>query len=77
MVKTLAIPQNESYNLAIPKNYIGKKIEILFYSVDEIAESKPLKKSMKDFLGILSDESARDLQIVTTNGRNEWEKRLK
>ena len=76
MVKTLVTPQNESYNLSIPKNYIGKKIEILFYAVDEIADIKPAKKSMKDFWGILSDDSALDLQILTEKGRKDWEERL-
>ena len=38
MIKTLAIPQHNTYNLAIPNNYIGKKIEILFYALDEVVE---------------------------------------
>lgn len=60
MIKTVAIPQNNSYNLAIPNNYIGKKIEILFYALDEVVEEKPMlivKKRLSDkYRGILSKE---------------------
>ena len=38
MIKTVTIPQKNSYNLAIPNNYIGKKIEILVYALDELAD---------------------------------------
>lgn len=77
MIKTLAIPQNNSYNLAIPNNYIGKKIEIIFYALDEIVEEnvKP-KKTMADFCGILSDSDYSSLKEHTEQARTEWNRAI-
>ena len=76
MIKTLAIPQHNTYNLAIPNNYIGKKIEILFYALDEVVEEKPLsvvKKKLSDkYRGILSKEQGQSLNEHITEMRNEW-----
>ncbi len=40
MIKTFATPLNNTHNLKIPDNYIGKKIEIIFYALEEIDEEK-------------------------------------
>ena len=78
MIKTIAIPQNNSYNLAIPNKYIGKKIEILFYSLDEVMEEKVLspKKTMADLWGKLSEETGNELNEQVEEGRKGWEVRL-
>ena len=78
MIKTVAIPQNNSYNLAIPNKYIGKKIEILFYSLDEVMEEKAdsPKKTMADLWGKLSEETGNELNKQVEEGRKGWEERL-
>ena len=76
MLKTIAIPQENKVTLTIPNNYIGKKLEILVYSVDEIVRDKSETKTMSDFWGTISDETAADLHKQTTEGRNGWEDRL-
>jgi hypothetical protein len=78
MNKTIAIPQNNSYNLAIPNKYIGKKIEILFYSLDEVMEEKVIspKKTMADLWGKLSEETGNELNKQVDEGRKGWEERL-
>lgn len=78
MIKTIAIPQNNSYNLAIPNKYIGKKIEILFYSLDELMEEKVVspKKTMADLWGKLSEETGNELNKQVEEGRKGWEERL-
>ena len=57
MIKTVVTPQNNNYILTIPADYIGKKVEIILYSLDEVVEEKKAapKKSMADFSGILSE----------------------
>jgi hypothetical protein len=40
MIKTIITPQNNSYSLQIPDNYIGKKVEVLLYTLDEVDEEK-------------------------------------
>ncbi|MEY4540540.1 MAG: hypothetical protein RLZZ306_2297 [Bacteroidota bacterium] len=78
MIKTTVIPQNNSYNLAIPNKYIGKKIEILFYSLDEVMEEKVVspKKTMADLWGKLSEETGNELNKQVEEGRKGWEERL-
>ena len=75
MIKTSAIPQNNNFNLRIPDDYVGKNIEIIFYALDEISQDKEIipKKTMGDFWGILSNETAQDLNIQVAESRNEWE----
>jgi hypothetical protein len=74
MIKTIAIPKTSSYQLDIPASYIGKKIEILFYSLDEVAEDKKTtpKKTMADFRGILSERDYLSLKEHTDQARKEW-----
>lgn len=75
MVKTVTIPQNDSYNLAIPNHYIGKKIEILFYAIDELTEQKgsPEKIKLSDkYKGIISKEQGQNLNEHIKQMRNEW-----
>jgi hypothetical protein len=78
MIKTIAIPQENIYNLAIPSKYIGKKIEILFYSLDEVSEEKTVspKKTMADLWGKLSNETGNELNKEVEEGRKSWEERL-
>jgi hypothetical protein len=78
MIKTTFTPDNSNYNLVIPNNYIGKKIEVIFYAVDEVIESvqKP-KKNMADFWGTISDETAKEMHKELEESRNDWEVRLK
>lgn len=79
MIKTIAIPKTNSYQLDIPASYIGKEIEILFYAVDEVSKEKGVeqKKTMADFWGTLSDKTADELQKAVAESRDSWEGRLK
>jgi hypothetical protein len=72
MIKTIIIPKNNHIDLIVPDNYIGKEIEILLYSKEEVASEKSTK-SMKDFWGKLSDITSNDLQKQVVEGRNEWQ----
>ncbi len=74
MIKTVVIPQKNTFNLLIPNNYIGKKVEILLYSLDEVIEEKNStpKKSMADFNGILSETDYQSLKTYTEEARSEW-----
>lgn len=76
MIKTIVVPQNNSYNLAIPNNYIGKKIEILFYALDEVIEEKsatPTKEKLSNkYRGIISKEQGQSLDNHISEMRSEW-----
>jgi hypothetical protein len=75
MIKTSAIPQNNNYTLIIPDDYIGKKVEILIYALDEVAEDGA-PKTMQDFSGILSDDEYQLLKSETEKARNEWDRAI-
>jgi hypothetical protein len=72
MIKTIIIPKDNHIDLIVPDNYIGKEIEILLYSKEEVTSEKSTK-SMKDFWGKLSDITSNDLQKQVVEGRNEWQ----
>jgi hypothetical protein len=78
MTKTIITPKNGSYNLAIPEEYIGKQVEILLYSLDEVAEEKKVQtqKTMGDFWGILSESDYQLLKQHTEQARKEWNRNI-
>ncbi|MDX2128517.1 MAG: hypothetical protein SFU91_05720 [Chloroherpetonaceae bacterium] len=74
MIKKILTPQQNSYNLSIPPNYIGKKIEILIYALDEVVPEKfaSPKKTFSDFCGILSESDYQSLKAHSEEARKEW-----
>ena len=73
MVKTLITPQESTYTLTIPVHYIGKTVEVLLYSTDELSENKePNQKKPSDFFGTLSIAEGEKFQEYVTNSRSEW-----
>jgi hypothetical protein len=76
MVKTIITPQETNYNLVIPINYIGKKVEILLYAIDELTESKNEEKHVKlsdKYKNVFTKEDAKDFDNFTEKSRKEWE----
>jgi hypothetical protein len=70
MLKTVINPQESTYSLTIPAQYIGKKVEVLLYSTDEFLEKKePNKKKPSDFFGTLSISEGEKFQEYITNSR--------
>ncbi len=73
MIRTSITPQQTDILISIPKNYVGKKIEIIYYSVDELTEETTVKHgTMARFKGILSSEEANQLQEYVKKSREEW-----
>jgi len=60
MVKTVIIPQESFYSLPIPAHYIGKSVEVLFYSIDEI-EPFDYTEWQRD---LFNDMSVRELSSM-------------
>ncbi len=76
MIKTVIIPQNNRFNLDIPANYIGKKIEILLYALDEVIETEKNIKKPSDFLGIFNEEEATNFEQHIEQMRKEWDRTI-
>jgi hypothetical protein len=77
MVKTIVTPQDNNYNLTIPANYIGRKIEILLYAIDEVVEEKnTARKKPSDFFGTLTQEEGEKFHNYILQARNEWDRNI-
>jgi hypothetical protein len=75
MIKTIVTPKDNKLSLSIPDSYVGKEIEVLLYSKDELLEGKAKpKKSMADFSGVLSENDYRALKEHAEQARKEWDR---
>jgi hypothetical protein len=73
MVRTIVIPEDTHIELDVPTDYIGKKVEVNFFLLDEI-EDKSVRPTMGQFWGILSDETANDIRNEIKKSRDEWDR---
>lgn len=76
MTKTTITPENNSVLLFIPENYVGKKLEVLMYEVEELTENKNSQKTMSAYKGILTREEAEQLQEYVKQSREEWDNNI-
>ncbi len=77
MIKTQVTPQNADLHIALPPNYIGRKLEVILYAVDEpvgLANPGPQKKRPSDYAGSLSKQEAEKMLKHIEQSRNEWER---
>jgi len=76
MVRSYITPDKTDFLLRIPAEYIGKKLEILIYAVDELVEMPQAQPAsvMAQFWGTLSDESAQDILRLSAESREGWER---
>ena len=75
MVKTTFTPDKKDILITIPENYIGKKLELIYYSLEEVLEEKPItstKMKPSDFIGTLTKEQGEELQEYVKKSREEW-----
>jgi len=71
MVRTVITPKKAQISLSIPKEYVGKPIEITCLALDEL-EHKENKSTMAKFWNIISDETAEVLHQEVEQSRHEW-----
>lgn len=75
MIRTSITPDKADIVLAIPAEYIGKKLEVLLYAVEEVTEAPVTPApTMAQFWGILSKETADDILQRAAESRNEWDR---
>lgn len=73
MVRTVITPTKSNINLSIPKEYIGKLIEVTFLSFEELEQSgHKNKKTMAKFWNVISNETSKILHEQVEQNRNEW-----
>jgi len=79
MVRTIVIPENNQLSFSIPNNYVGKKIEVMYYAVDEIeagVEVTPqvMANNAARFKGLLTSEEADKYHAYLKQARSEWDR---
>jgi len=75
MVRTVITPENTNISLSIPSDYVGRKLEVLYYAVDELLEDQPaIQKNMSAFRGVLSEKEGNELQEYVKKSREEWDR---
>ena len=78
MLRTTITPDNTNINLLIPRDYVGKQLEVLLYAVEELKENNNVQESKKrkpsDYAGCISKETAEALLKHVEQSRNEWER---
>jgi hypothetical protein len=75
MIRTVITPENQDPSIHIPESYVGRKVEVLIYAIDELnIEEVPQKKKPSDFRGKLNltDEQYKDFKNHLKEVRNEW-----
>ena len=79
MIKTTITPHNTDLHLSIPRNYVGKCVEVLLYTLEEVmtetkGEAKKIKAS--GYAGTLSKKQADALLKHVKQSRKEWERNI-
>ena len=76
MVRTIITPDNDYVKLAIPREYVGKEIEVTVLALDELTADKSAKPTMADFWGTITDDTAKILHRDIEQSRSEWERNI-
>jgi len=79
MVQTIVTPEKANVDISVllPDEYVGKEVHVLFYTDEEVSNTKASvvsKKKPSDYFGTLSLEEGEKLQEYITQSRNEWER---
>jgi hypothetical protein len=76
MIKTVLIPKENTLLLSIPNNYVGKEIEILLYTKEEMLEVKTAKSNFSRFKGLLTSEEADKYHDYLKQARTQWNRNI-
>ena len=52
MVRTLITPDKQNISIKVPKKYIGKKVEVIAFMIDETLEAPALKDKIETHFAI-------------------------
>jgi hypothetical protein len=77
MIRTILTPESEDISIHLPSRYVGKKIEVFLYALEELTEDEPIKKvinnaSLRGKLH-LTDEQYNDFHQYAKEIRKEWD----
>lgn len=74
MIRTIVTPETNGLHILIPDGYVGRKLEMLLYAMDEPMDVAPDKvHMMSEFRGLLTAEEADKMQVFISKSRAEWD----
>jgi len=77
MIRTVLTPESEDISIHLPLRYVGKKIEVFLYALEELTEEEPIKKVINNaaLRGTLhlTDEQYNNFQQYAKEIRKEWD----
>lgn len=78
MIRKVITPDNQTIQFSIPESYVGKKIEVIAFAIDEgkHEQEKLPVSTMAQFWGAMGKETADDLHDQIKRSRNEWDKNI-
>jgi hypothetical protein len=74
MIRTVITPGQTNVYFQIPENYIGKRVEITCFALEDLVEKKKPEVNLADFYGVLSKEEGQALREHTERVRKEWDR---
>jgi len=78
MVRTIIEPKGDQLIIPLAPEYKGKKLEVIYYSLDEITEDNTPSSSFSfsKLRGIISGDEANQLQEYIQKSRSEWDSHI-
>ena len=73
MIRSLLTPQTNDLHIAIPDEYVGKKVEVLVFTYDD-KEPSTTPDIMAQFWGVISDKTTDEMHKHVVQSRTEWER---
>lgn len=75
MIKTIVIPENNDLHLSIPNSYIGKEVEVLLYTKEDLNEEKNAQiNNSSQYKGLLTEAEAEQYHTYLKQARSEWDR---
>lgn len=76
MIRITATPTDSNIVLSVPEKYIGKKVQVLMFDVEEVTLEYTLKSpklKLSQLRGFLSADTAEAIQQHLQQSGKEWD----
>ncbi len=75
MIRSLLTPQTTDLHIALPADYVGKKVEVLVFTYeDETETAAPIPDIMAQFWDIISESTTEAMHKHIASSREEWQR---
>ena len=75
MIRSLITPQTNDLHIALPDDYVGRKVEVLVFTYDEPKDTPNVTPGiMARFWGVVSEQTTEIMHKHIAQSRAEWER---